>query len=101
MQALYKIADIVHSALFGMGRLREEDKKKHFWLSFALVPAIYPWTSLAFATVVVLLLGLLKECYDHRFGTGFCWYDMSANGMGVSAGVAFAWSLTQMGHALF
>lgn len=101
MQALYKIADIIHSVLFGVGRLREEDKKKHFWLSFALVPAIYLLTNLAYATVVVLLLGLLKELYDHRFGTGFCWYDISANGMGVSAGVAFCWSLAQMGHTLF
>lgn len=66
------------------GKLREEDKGLHmswsFWLMLAarlLWPA--PW---AFAAV--LLLGLAKECWDSRFGSGFCLFDIFANVLGAT-----------------
>lgn len=38
-----------------------------------------PW---AFAAVFVL--GLAKECWDIRFGSGFCLFDILANLLGSS-----------------
>ena len=52
-------------------KLQEEDKVKHmvwsFWLTLA---ALFVWSApLAFAAVFVL--GLAKECWDSRYGSGF------------------------------
>lgn len=101
VQALHKLSGLIRNVIFDAGRLREEDKQKHFWLSFALVAMFYPWVNLAWAALMVLLLGLLKELVDHRFGTGFCWYDMGANGLGLSAGMMFCWALALTGNTLF
>ena len=71
-----------------LSKLREEDKVKHivwsFWLTLA---ALAVWSApLAFAAV--FLLGLAKECWDFRFGTGFCFFDMAGNLLGSTAGLA-------------
>ncbi|WP_114971911.1 hypothetical protein [Rhodoferax ferrireducens] len=68
-------------------KLREEDKVKHmvwsFWLTLA---ALVLWPApLAFAAV--FLLGLVKECWDYRYGSGFCLFDMMGNFIGSSAGL--------------
>ncbi len=46
------------------------------------------------AFFLVLLVGLLKECWDHYYGSGFCLYDVSANlaGQGVAVITNFAFS---------
>ena len=41
-----------------------------------------------FAVLVVGLIGLIKECWDHFWGSGFCWLDMLANAFGIVAGSA-------------
>lgn len=71
-------------------KLREEDKHQHimwsFWLTLAarvLWPA--PW-----ALAAVLLVGLAKELWDSRFGSGFCWFDMVGNLIGIMAGLFVA-----------
>jgi len=71
------------------GKLREEDKVKHmvwsFWMTLA---ALLLWSApLAFA--VVFFLGLAKECWDFRYGSGFCWFDMTGNLIGSVAGLVF------------
>ncbi|MCW2313980.1 hypothetical protein [Rhodoferax antarcticus] len=68
-------------------KLREEDKIKHmvwsFWLTLA---ALLLWAApLAFA--VVFLIGLAKECWDFRYGSGFCLFDMAGNLIGSVAGL--------------
>lgn len=68
-------------------KLREEDKVKHmvwsFWLTLA---ALILWPApLAFAAV--FLLGLVKECWDYRYGSGFCLFDMMGNFLGSLAGL--------------
>ena len=68
-------------------KLREEDKVKHivwsFWLTLA---ALCFWSALLSFTAV-FVLGLAKECWDLRYGSGFCFFDMAGNFLGSSAGL--------------
>ena len=66
-------------------KLREEDKIKHMvWSFFLTLAALLVWPAhLAFAAV--FLIGLIKECWDFRFGSGFCLFDMTGNLIGSLA----------------
>lgn len=68
-------------------KLREEDKVKHmvwsFWLTLA---ALVLWPA-PLAFLAVFLLGLVKECWDYRYGSGFCLFDMMGNLLGSLAGL--------------
>ncbi len=68
-------------------KLKESDKLKHFWVCFFLQIFFLPWLSVLASIGLALLIGILKECWDQRFGSGFCWYDMLANILGIGAGV--------------
>lgn len=74
------------------GKLKEEDKGKHmtwsFWLTLAALSAMPALSALA----IVLLIGLAKECWDFRFGSGFCMFDMAGNLIGIGAG-QLAWQI--------
>ena len=68
-------------------KLHEGDKIKHmvwsFWMTLA---ALLVWSApLAFA--VVFLIGLAKEFWDFRYGSGFCMFDMTGNLIGSSVGL--------------
>lgn len=63
----------------------EEDKRQHFSYSFVLVLLAAIWMDLLWAVFVVLIIGLLKEVWDHFWGSGFCWIDMVANFLGIIA----------------
>ena len=70
-------------------KLREEDKVKHmtwsFWLTLA---ALWVWPApIAFGAV--FLIGLVKECWDFRYGSGFCMFDMAGNLIGSVIGLLF------------
>lgn len=64
--------------------MQQEDKAQHIICSFMAVVALLPLLGLAPAVVLVLLLGLLKEIWDLAVGTGFSWYDIVANMVGVT-----------------
>jgi len=74
-------------------KLREEDKVKHMvWSFFLTLAALWLWPpEKAFAAV--FLIGLAKECWDLRFGSGFCFYDMAGNLIGSLAGLGFGLSV--------
>ena len=80
-------------------KLREEDKVKHmvwsFWLTLA---ALMVWPALL-AFALVFLLGLAKECWDFRYGSGFCLFDMMGNFLGSLGGllVGFVFSAIFLG----
>jgi len=74
----------------------EEDKRQHFGYSFVLMLLAAPWLSLWAAIAVVLLIGLLKEVWDHFWGSGFCWIDMTANVFGILSAAPCIW-LTSRG----
>lgn len=68
-------------------KLHEEDKVKHivwsFWLTLG---ALLLWSA-PMAFTAVFILGLAKECWDFRFGSGFCLFDMAGNFIGSMAGL--------------
>jgi hypothetical protein len=68
-------------------KLREEDKIKHmvwsFWMTLMALAVLSP--VLAFSAV--FLLGLAKEWWDKYYGSGFCFYDMTVNLIGILAGL--------------
>ena len=66
-------------------KLRQEDKIKHMVWSFWLTLIALLFWSVSTALVVVFLLGLAKECWDSRYGSGFCWFDMTGNLLGSLA----------------
>lgn len=80
-----------HSA-FGVmaAKMREEDKRQHmvwsFWLTFGALLVVK--APAAFG--VVMLIGLLKECWDARYGSGFCCFDLCANLIGSLGALAVA-----------
>lgn len=66
-------------------KLREEDKIKHMVWSFCLMlVALILWPVLQ-SFAVVFLIGLAKESWDARFGSGFCMFDMAGNVLGILA----------------
>ena len=77
-------------------KLHEEDKRLHmlwsFWLTLA---AMILWPP-AWAFMGVFLLGLAKECWDSRFGSGFCLFDISANILGSLCAISIAGVLPGM-----
>ncbi len=64
-------------------RMQQEDKAQHIICAFLVVVLLLPVLSLANAVGVVFLAGLVKEAWDGSMGTGFCWYDIAANAIGV------------------
>ena len=62
-----------------------EDK----WLHLIYSAAIFSVFSTLFTTVTAIaisfLIGLLKEIWDWRYGTGFCLYDVLANIVGITS----------------
>lgn len=64
--------------------MQQEDKAQHIICGFMAVVALTQLLGLVVASLLVLLLGLLKELWDLAIGTGFSWYDIVANLAGVA-----------------
>src|SRR5690554_4395348 len=74
--------------------LLERDKQQHFAVCLALLLAFWPLTGSALvASALTMLVGLGKEIWDGLWGSGFCWLDMTANALGVLAGLATGWGV--------
>jgi hypothetical protein len=69
-------------------KLLEEDKIKHMAWSFCLTLMALAVLSPVLAFGAVFLIGLAKECWDHFYGSGFCWFDMMGNLIGIAAALA-------------
>lgn len=65
---------------------REYDKRQHFFYSLVLMLAASVFWGAVPGALVVALIGLAKECWDHFWGSGYCWLDMLANMLGIVAG---------------
>lgn len=83
------------------GKLREHDKRQHFWVCFLLQALFLPWLSILLSVLLALLIGTGKECWDQLYGSGFCWYDMLANVLGIIVGVTVFMALQLCGLPLF
>lgn len=64
--------------------LVEEDKIKHMAWSFWLLMAGMFFMPPTIALLVVFLIGLGKEVWDKYYGSGFCYYDMLGNFIGMA-----------------
>lgn len=72
----------------------EEDKRQHFAYSFVMLLLAAVWFNLWGAALLVLLIGLVKEVWDHFWGSGFCWIDMAANVLGIIGALPCAWVIS-------
>lgn len=79
-----------------MGLEIEEDKAKHFGLSFAGVLGAYAlWRNIGAVVILVLLIGLGKELWDYA-GHGVASVgDMTANVLGIAFAVVLIYYLQQ------
>ena len=68
-------------------KMREEDKRKHFVWSFWLTLVALLFLPDAIAFTLVFVIGWLKECWDHFYGSGFCLFDMLGNLLGTIVGM--------------
>ena len=68
-------------------KLREEDKIKHIAWRFCLTLGALAFLSPVLAFGAVFLLGLAKEWWDKYYGSGFCFYDITGNLIGILAGL--------------
>lgn len=64
-------------------RMMAEDKILHIQYSAGIMLASYVLLPMLYAFIFTFLVGLLKECWDHYYGSGFCLYDMLANMIGI------------------
>lgn len=65
----------------------QEDKLYHIVAEFLITIAIGLFTNFLIGIVVALFIGILKEIYDHYFGSGFSWGDIIADLVGIGLGV--------------
>lgn len=68
-----------------VARTQQEDKRLHAGWSFWLTLAAGTLLSLSWSAMIVLGIGVAKECWDHFKGTGFCVVDLAANAVGIAA----------------
>lgn len=67
-------------------RLAEHDKRQHMRWSLGLTLLGALVMPLSLSLVLVFLIGLAKECWDQRYGSGFCLWDIAGNLIGMAAG---------------
>ena len=77
-------------------KMREADKRKHIAWSFWLILLALAFMPIVSAFILVFLIGLAKECWDHFFGSGFCFYDMTGNFLGSACGLSVAFVLSRI-----
>lgn len=79
---------------FFAAKLCEHDKRLHItWSLCLMLVARILWPA-PWAFAAVFLLGFAKECWDSRYGSGFCLFDMFANLVGITLALILAdlWS---------
>jgi len=65
-------------------KMVEEDKAQHIICAFMAMIAVQFVLGSYTAAIVIFVFGLIKELWDLWKGTGFCWYDVTANILGIS-----------------
>jgi hypothetical protein len=74
---------------FLSSKVEEEDKRLHFVWSFWLTVGAQLFWPMFWAFLSVFILGVAKECWDSRFGSGFCFFDIIANLLGSCSALVF------------
>jgi len=68
-------------------KMTEPDKILHIQYSAGILLTSYIILPMMYAIIFTFLIGLLKECWDHYYGSGFCFYDMLANMIGILSSI--------------
>jgi hypothetical protein len=74
-------------------KLSAADKHLHLVCSAALFLALNTLMATSDALYVTAIIGVIKEMYDHFFGSGLCLYDLLANAIGMTCGVIIYYCL--------
>jgi len=64
--------------------MAQADKLLHIQYSAVIFVFLSVICSLPIALVLTFFIGLLKEVWDKYYGSGFCFYDMAANLLGMA-----------------
>jgi len=67
--------------------IHQDDKHQHLWYSCVILLILIPILGWHYSLIGTIILGLAKEIWDHFCGSGFCWYDMLANVLGILLGL--------------
>lgn len=67
--------------------LAQRDKQQHVICSFVIYLIAGVFVSVGSALALTLFVGLLKEIWDEYFGTGFCYFDLLSNCIGVGLAI--------------
>ena len=76
------------------------DKVYHFAVSYALVLTAHLVMPLAFAALLALVIGVLKEVYDHVDYGRFDMQDIIADAAGVTVGALIIYLADLVGSAV-
>lgn len=76
-------------------RLAEPDKRLHIRWSFWLTLCAHVLWPPLWAITTVFLIGLAKEFWDQRYGSGFCLVDLACNLVGILAAAVLCAILPQ------
>ena len=68
----------------------QTDKQRHFIVCFIFTLGFLPHIGVNYAVVITLVIGFLKEIWDIYYGSGFCWFDMIANILGIMGALAYS-----------
>lgn len=80
-----------------LARLYEADKQLHIRWSFWLTLAAHLLWPLGWSVAAAFVLGLAKEFWDQRYGSGFCWIDIIGNLVGISGAIVVSLLLAGTG----
>jgi len=69
-------------------KMAEPDKILHIQYSAGIMLVSAVLLPIVYAFIFTFVVGLLKECWDHYYGSGFCLYDMLANMIGIVGSIA-------------
>lgn len=72
----------------------QTDKWQHVIVSCAIMLDSLWFYALIPSVLITFGIGLLKEIWDQNYGSGFCWYDLLANGLGIAMAIGLRYCLT-------
>lgn len=63
--------------------LNETDKRQHIMVSCVIMLISLLFLAVMSSFILTFAIGMAKEIWDKYYGSGFCWYDILANSLGI------------------
>jgi len=70
--------------------LSETDKQQHIMVSCMIMLISFFFLAVIPSLVLTFAIGIAKEIWDKNYGSGFCWYDILANSLGIVLAIVLA-----------